>query len=45
MGKRVPIRTKARLRDATNEHIAMLKKSPERVVSLFQDPRVKYATG
>ena len=43
MGKRVPVRTKAKLRDAANEHMAMLEKSPERVMSFFQDPRVKYA--
>jgi hypothetical protein len=43
MGKRVPVRTKAKLRDAANEHMAMLEKSPERVMSYFQDPRVKYA--
>ena len=40
---RVPVRTKAKLRDAANEHMAMLEKSPERVMSFFQDPRVKYA--
>jgi transposase len=43
MGKRVPVRTKAKLRDAANEHMAMLEKSPERVMRYFQDPRVKYA--
>ena len=43
MGKRVPVRTKAKLRDAANEHMAMLEKSPERVMSYFQDPRGKYA--
>ena len=31
--------------DAANEHMAMLEKSPERVMSYFQDPRVKYAAG
>ncbi len=45
MGKRVPVRTKAKLREAANEHMAMLEKSPERVMSYFQDPRVKYAAG
>lgn len=45
MGKRVPVRTKTKLRDAANEHMAMLEKSPERVMSFFQDPRVKYAAG
>jgi len=45
MGKRVPVRTKAKLRQAANEHIAMLEQSPERLMSFFQDPKVKYATG
>ena len=40
MDKRVPVRTKAKLRDAANEHMAMLEKSPERVISFFQDPKV-----
>lgn len=43
MGKRVPVRTKAKLRDAANDHMAMLERSPERVRSYFQDQRVKYA--
>lgn len=43
MGKKVPVRTKEKLRDAANEHMAMLERSPERVRSFFQDPRVKYA--
>lgn len=38
MGKRVPVRTMAKLRDAGNEHMAMLEKSPERVMIYFQDP-------
>jgi hypothetical protein len=45
MGKRVPVRTKSKLREAANEHMAMLEKSPERVKSFFQDSRVKYAAG
>ncbi len=45
MGKRVPGRTKTKPRDAANEHMAMLEKSPERVMSFFQDPRVKYPAG
>jgi len=45
MGKRVPVRTKAKLRQTANEHIAMLEQSPERLMSFFQDPKVKYATG
>jgi hypothetical protein len=43
MGKRVPVRTKAKLRDATSAHMMMLEQNPERVMSYFQDQRVKYA--
>jgi transposase len=43
MGKRVPVRTKAKLREAANDHMAMLERSPERVMSYFQDARVRYA--
>jgi transposase len=43
MGKRVPVRTKAKLRAAASEHMAMLEQSPERVIGYFQDSRVRYA--
>jgi transposase len=43
MGKRVPVRTKAKLRAAATEHMTMLEQNPERVMSYFQDKRVKYA--
>jgi transposase len=43
MGRRVPVRTKAKLREAANEHMAMLDKTPERVIGYFQDRRVRYA--
>jgi len=43
MGKRVPVRTKAKLREAANEHMLMLEKTPERVIGYFQDRRVLYA--
>jgi transposase len=43
MGKRVPVRTKAKLREAANQHMTMLDKSPERVMAYFQDSRVRYA--
>ena len=43
MGKRVPVRTKAKLRQAANDHMAMLEQNPERVMSYFQDRRVRYA--
>jgi len=36
MGKRVPVRTKARLREATNEHMAMLEQNPGCVTGYFQ---------
>jgi transposase len=40
---KVPVRTKAKLKTATNEHMQALEKSPERVKKFFQDARVKYA--
>ncbi len=43
MGKRVPVRTKLKLREAANEHMMMLEQNPERVMSYFQDRRVRYA--
>ena len=41
--KRVPVKTKAKLRQAANDHMAMLEQNPERVMSYFQDRRVRYA--
>ena len=43
MGRRVPVRTKAKLRAAATEHMAMLEQSPKRVMAYFQDQRVRYA--
>ena len=43
MGKQVPVRTKAKLREAANSHMMRLEQNPERVISYFQDRRVKYA--
>lgn len=43
IGKRVPIRTKAKLREAASAHMAMLEQHPERVIAYFQDRRVRYA--
>jgi transposase len=43
MGRRVPVRTKVKLRAAASEHMAMLEQSPERVMAYFQDQRVRYA--
>jgi transposase len=41
MGKRVPVRTKERLRAAANDYRAMIECSPERIKAYFQDPRPK----
>ncbi len=43
ISSKVPARTKAKLKTAATEHMGKLEKSPERVMSFFQDPRVKYA--
>ena len=43
MGKRVPVRTKAKLREAANDHMARLEQNPQRVMSYFQDRHVRYA--
>ena len=43
MGKQVPVRTKAKLREAANSHMLRLEQNPERVISYFQDRRVRYA--
>lgn len=43
MGKRVPVRSKAKLREAANEHMAMLEQNPEGVMGYFQDRWVRYA--
>ena len=43
MGKRVPIRTNVKLRQAANDPMAMLAQNPERVMSYFQDRRVRCA--
>ncbi len=43
MGKRVPVRTKAKLREAASVHMTMLEQTPERVLGYFQDRRVRYA--
>ena len=43
MGKKVQVRTKAKLRDAANEHMVRLEQSPDRIRSFFQDQPVKYA--
>ena len=43
MGKQVPVRTKAKLREAANSHMMRLEQNPERVISYFHDKRVRYA--
>lgn len=43
MGKQVPVRTKAKLRDAANLHMMSLEQNPERIIGYFQDRRVRYA--
>ena len=43
IGTMVPVRTKAKLQAAANQHMAFIEANPERVRSYFQDPRVKYA--
>lgn len=43
MGKSVPIRTKTKLREATSAHMMMLEQNHGRIMSYFQDKRVKYA--
>jgi len=43
MGKRVPVRTKAKLREVANAHMHMLHHNPQRVMRYFQDPHVRHA--
>ncbi len=43
LGSRVQLRTKDKLKAVTQAHMNMLDQNPERVMSYFQDPRVKYA--
>lgn len=43
LGSRVAMRTKARLKGATEAHMTELEAAPERVQAFFRDPRVKYA--
>jgi len=43
IGKKVPIRTQAKLGAAANEHMTHLATSPDKVKSFFQDQPVKYA--
>jgi transposase len=43
LGSRVQTRTKDKLKEATKAHMDLLDHDPERVISYFQDPRVRYA--
>lgn len=43
MSKRVPVRTKAKIRQAVTEHMTMLEQMPERVIAYYQCRHVKYA--
>ncbi len=42
IGSKVPVRTKAKLRAAANEHMQSIAGNRDRVRSYFQDPVVKY---
>ncbi len=43
MRKKVPVRSKEKLRAAATEHMESFERQPERIPSFFRDPRVKYA--
>ena len=43
MSKRVPVRTKAKLRQAAAAHMTMLEQTPERVIGYFQDRHIEHA--
>lgn len=43
VGSKAPVRTKENLRKAADEHMAMLKATPERIKKYFEDPAIRYA--
>jgi hypothetical protein len=43
IGSRVPMRTKAKLQTAAEQHMKELEAAQERVTAFFKDPRVAYA--
>jgi len=43
IGTKVPVRTKAKLRAAADEHMQFIAANRDRVRAYFQDPIVKYA--
>jgi hypothetical protein len=40
--RRVPCRTKDKLRKAATEHRTAIEKNPEKIKSFFKDPRIAY---
>jgi len=43
VGSRTPKKTREGLQIATEEHMRMLKKTPERIIKYFKDPAIQYA--
>jgi transposase len=43
LGSRIQARTKDKLKQVTKAHMEMLENNPERVISYFNDPKIKYA--
>ena len=43
ISSKVPVRTKAKLKEAASKYMGKLEQDPERVRSYFRDPRVAYA--
>lgn len=43
IGRKVPARTKGKLKAVATQHMTEIERSPERVKAFFQDPRVRYA--
>lgn len=42
IGSTVPVKTKAKLKAATESHMSKLVANPEKVKAFFNDPRCKY---
>lgn len=43
LGSRIQARTKDKLKQVTKAHMEMLENNPNRVISYFNDPKIKYA--
>ena len=43
IGAKVAVRTKVKLKAATEDHMKAIETSPDRVKTYFQDPNVRYA--